>query len=221
MWTCVSERRLRLESGAFILLLLVAGIVFSFVQKRGWLIGGAIAFPKLLWLAYALLGWFLSPFLVARDGRASDSVRRLYRVFVWNMAIRGIVELLMIYGWRNWHPYYGIAHDVFSIGLLLWLAAAAKPRTRLDRLLTLHGLVLAAMFIAEISFALYFSLNFVTRGGKALYFVPDEQRYSAILLNTKIAVSCLTLYFPWFFYRWLAASPDESRHNPGIRPIGS
>lgn len=211
-------RALRRDTGMCVLLLGIAAAVFAFAQNRGWIVGGAIAFPKLLWLSYALFSWFLLPPMLARDGRASESTRRLYRVFFWNMAARGVAELVMIYGWHNWHPAYGIAHDLFSIGLLLWFAFQVKRERPIDRVLVLHTLVLAVTFAAEISFAVYFATHFVTHGEKALYFVPNEQRYSGILVRTSIAVSCLTLYFPWFLYRWLYALDESgSNTNSGLR----
>jgi hypothetical protein len=209
MWTCVSRRRLRAEAAVGIGLLAVAGAAFRLAQAEGWIVGGAIALPKLMWLAYALLAWFVLPPLVARDGRAQPALRRLYAIFFWNMTARGVVELAMMYGWRSWHPYYGAAQDVFSIGLIAWLSRAVAASGPLDRLLLRHAFVLCLMLAVETSFALYFAANFVTMGGQALYFVPEERRYSTILMSTGAAVLCLTLYFPWFLRGWLYGSNES------------
>ncbi len=209
MWTCVSRRRLRAEAEVGIGFLIAAGAVFRLAQERGWVVGGEIALPKLMWLGYAVLAWFLLPPLIARDGRVEAALRRLYAIFFWNMAARGAVELVMMYGWRSWHPYYGAAQDLFSIALIAGLSRAVTASSPLDRLLLRHAFVLAAMLAVETGFALYFAANFVTRGGEALYFVPDERRYSTILMSTGVAVLGLTLYFPWFLRGWLYGSNES------------
>lgn len=210
MWTSVSKRRLQRECGAILLALAVVAALFRVAQNRGLLIGGAIALPKLMWLSYTILAWFLLPLLLARDDRVQVAVRRIYQVFFWNMATRGILELAMIYFWKNWHPYIGASHDLFSIALILVLAWRVRSPGGADLLLIRHSYVLAAMLGAEIGFAIYFAAHFMTKGNQALYFVPNEGRYTTILMSTALAVACLTPYFAWFLYRWLVAREADS-----------
>ena len=205
MWTCVSKARLRREASAAGLVLAAGAGVFWLLQNRFAAPGGAIALPKLVWLFLALFAWFVLPVLLARDAGLAPAERRLFRLFWLNMAARGMVELVMIYGWRNWHPYYGAAHDLASIALLAVLGArlpAGWART--------HAAALALMLAAETGFALYFSAHFHTRGEKALYFVPGQERYSAILMATSFAVGAVALYGPWFFRRWLGGAGQDA-----------
>src|SRR5260370_19158891 len=172
MSTCVSERRLRVETLLAIAIVAVAAAVFYFLQNRRMAAGGEIAVSKLFWLAYAILYWYVLPVLIMRDGRVRLEIRRLYAIFLANMALRGLIELPMIYCWRNWHPYYGAAQDAFSI-VLIGMLARVKSRSPVDSLFKRHAIVIAAMLAAEIKFALYFAAHFHTQGTHAIYYVPN------------------------------------------------
>src|SRR5438445_10778963 len=158
MITC-GMQRLRVETlGSIVIVSLAAG-GFYFMQSRQMAVGGEIAVSKLLWLAYAILYWYILPVLIMRDGRTQTPIRRLYAIFFVNMALRGAIELPMIYYWRNWHPHYGAAQDAFSIVLLGLLIKGVRSRSRLDLLLKRHAVVIIAMLAAEIRFAVYFTAN--------------------------------------------------------------
>src|SRR5260370_30423597 len=105
MSTCVSERRLRVETLLAIAIVAVAAAVFYFLQNRRMAAGGEIAVPKLFWLAYAILYWHVLPALIIRDGRAHLQIRRLYALFFANIALRRLIQFPMIYYSRNRPPY--------------------------------------------------------------------------------------------------------------------
>src|SRR5258708_3634175 len=203
MSTGVSEHRLRIETLPSIAIVAVAAAVFYFLQNRRMAAGGEIAVSKLFWLAYAILYWYVLPALIVRDGRAHPEIRRLYAIFFANMALRGLIELPMIYCWRNWHPYYGAAQDAFSIILIGFLAMRARFRSPVDSVLKRHVIVIAAMLAAEIRFALYFAANFHTQGAHAVYYVPNNGEHSGILRFTSIVVAFLTIYLGYFTREWL------------------
>jgi len=209
MSTCVSEHRLRVETLLAIAIVAVAAAVFYFLQNRRMAAGGEIAVSKLFWLAYAILYWYVLPALIMRDGRAHLEIRRLYAIFFANMALRGLIELPMIYSWRNWHPYYGAAQDAFSIVLIGLLAMRARSRSPVDSLLKRHAIVIAAMLAAEIKFALYFAANFHTQGAHAVYYVPNNGDHSAILRFTTGAVAFLTIYLGYFTREWLYGANES------------
>ena len=209
MSTYVFEGRLRVEALLAMSIVAAAAAVFYFRQNRRAAAGGKIAIPKLFWLAYAILYWYVLPVLIMRDYRAHLEIRRLYAIFFANMALRGLIELPMIYRWRNWHPYYGAAHDAFSIVLIALLAARAGVPSPLDSLLRRHGIVVAAMLAAEIKFALYFAKNFHTQGEHAVYYVPGNGEHSAILRFTTVVVALLTIYLGYFTYEWLYGANES------------
>ncbi len=116
-----SNRRLQFAYCLIILSLGVSGAVFYYFQNHSHGLGGSIALPKLLWLSYALWFWYFLPVLIASDRRLSRQLRQVYWVFWLNMVLRAIAELWMMYVSRNWHPYYGIGHDLFSALLIFAL----------------------------------------------------------------------------------------------------
>ncbi len=69
MLTCVSEQGLRRLLLASLGLLVLAAFVFYDRQNSAGAIGGGIALPKLLWLASAILFWFVLPLLFLLDAR--------------------------------------------------------------------------------------------------------------------------------------------------------
>lgn len=208
MWRCGSEASIRRYCAGVFAGLGSMTVLFYQAQNQAWALGGEIAIPKLLWLAYALLFWFLLPPLIAADSRIDGRLRRMYAIFFYNMAARGMIELWMIYVATNWHPYYGAAQDLFSILLILFLLRGFSPGGALDRLLVRHFYVLALMLCTEIGFALYFAANFLTSGRNALYFVPNGGRHAEILAVTAAAVGCLTVYLIVFSRRWLYAGAE-------------
>lgn len=190
-------------------ILSMAAAGFYSLQSSRMAAGGAIAVSKLFWLAYAILYWYVLPVLIMRDSRVQGEIRRVFAIFFANMALRGVVELPMIYYWRNWRPYYGVAQDAFSIALIGLMIKDVSPRSALDLLLKRHTLVIIAMLAAEIRFALYFAANFQTQGAHAVYYVPNDGNHSGILMFTAVSVTFLTIYLAYFTREWLYA-PHES-----------
>ncbi|MGH9719069.1 MAG: hypothetical protein ACRD8O_02570 [Bryobacteraceae bacterium] len=207
MSKCASESRLRGLFLAAIGTLTLAALVFYAIQSRGVSLGGPISIPKLFWLCYALLFWFVLPPLIAADNRLDPNLRRMYQIFFANMALRGIIELWMMYVATNWHPYYGIAQDLFSIALIFWLLRRYGAGRPMDRLLVRNFHVVALMLCAEIGFAYYFATHFITKGQGALYYVPSDGRHNMLLSINAAIDFALALYLFQFARRWLYA-PD-------------
>lgn len=116
VWLLVSAATLVALSGAFF-----------YAQNHADHIGGPMSFAKLLWLDYALIAWFLVPTYFWRSTSVSPALRRIYGWHLTGFAIRGIVELWLLYVTHSWIPPYGIAHDLGTIALITMLLATA-PR---------------------------------------------------------------------------------------------
>lgn len=204
MLISVSETVLRSASNALIALLLISGLLFHLLQNRLHIIGGKIALAKLLWLGLAILLWVGLPLLLALDGRLGRWLRYAFAFLFVSMAVRGIIELWMLYVSKNWSPAYGILHDLLCMaGLLLFLALAWQAgEIRLHAGVALHGVVTTLLFIPEIYFAWYMRSNFNTKGGAAIYFVPDETKHRRVLRMTASIDMMLLLYLPVFLYHW-------------------
>jgi hypothetical protein len=216
MWTFASERALARTSVASLAVLVVATVAFYWAQNRFRPVGGEISVPKLLWLSYAIALWVVVPALLTADGRISGRLRQAFAALVVFVLVRGVAELWMLYVSLNWSPWYGIAHDCACMTLLAALALRAeRPRSPIDRIASVHLAVTAAAFVPEMYFAWYMQAHFTTSGEHAIYFVPDDPRYSEVLRVTTVVVVSLSLYFPFFLFRWLhAKSPSPYSAAP-------
>ncbi len=194
-------------------LILTAGIAgcglgFNLLQNRVGIIGGKIALPKLVWLSFAVLFWLGFPLLIALDSRTPHYLQYAFGTLFASMATRGAIELWMLYISKNWSPAYGIAHDVLCVGglafflSLAWIGGEARASVA-AMVLAIHGLVTMVMFVPEIYFAWYMRRTFHTKGGGAIYFVPDEERHRRVLGITTCVNVCLTVYLPIFIFLWL------------------
>lgn len=197
----------------FVLAVFAAAPLFWWVQNRWQPVGGAMAFQKALWLANAIVLWMVLPVFIARDERIDAKVRRAFKALLILMMLRAVIELWMLYVSLNWSPWYGIAHDLLCIavlvGLLVRFAAATNPLWRI------HAAATATAFIPEIYFAWYMQKYFNTGGDAAVYFVPDEPAHALALNITSAAVVCFTAYIFAFLIRWLHAASDGGGAGAG------
>lgn len=203
MLTCASKHGLRSALYSLLTLLAMGAVVFYVHQNKADSIGGAIALPKLLWLALALLFWYLLPLLFACDARLAQA-RVLYFIFIINMWARAFIELWMMYLSHNWHPYYGIGHDAFSAALALIIAYRIPAQAPLARLQTIFFQVLFLMFLIELGFAGYMLFN--VQSDQAVFFVPDQDSHRQVLMLTWAVVGILTLYLIALIREWLYVS---------------
>src|SRR5947207_8939496 len=110
--------------------LLAVSVVFYLRQNFAGQIGGRMSLPKLLWLDYALIAWYLLPIAFWRSPRIEPALRRIYGAHLASFAARGLIELFMLYVAIAWKPPYGIAHDLFNIALISALIGAARSPLR-------------------------------------------------------------------------------------------
>jgi len=214
MWTFGSERALARAAYGAVAALAGTAILFYWLQNQYRPVGGDISWPKLFWLAYAILLWFILPALLAADRRLAPEWRKPFLVLALLMFARGVVEGWMLYVSLNWSPWYGIFHDA-ACALVLGFHAFALvpgPRNPLERLMLAHLVITALMFAPEVYFAWYMQANFNTQGESAIYFVPDDVRYADVLRVTTGVVLFLTAYFPFFLFHWLHGTPRSNRH---------
>jgi hypothetical protein len=129
------------------------------------------------------------------------------------MLFRGVIEFWMLYVALNWSPWYGIGHDIICIAALALLASPLRARRTgpLERTVFVHLIVTTAIFIPEMYFAWYMQVHFTTTGESAVYFVPDDPRYSDVLTVTTAVVVFLSAYLPAFLFRWLHGASDRIR----------
>ena len=107
-------------------LVVSASLVFYYRQNHAGHIGGAMSLPKLLWLDYALIAWFVVPFFLWRSPRVAPALRRIYGAHLLGFTVRGAAELWLLYVAHGWIPPYGIGHDLFAIVLITVLLRRAR-----------------------------------------------------------------------------------------------
>lgn len=200
-------------------LLGAAAVAFYRTQNGGGRVGGEIAPQKMLWLLYAVILWIVLPLAIALDRRAHPALKSAFLALFALMALRGGIEMWMLYVSRNWSPWYGIAHDVLCVLVLgVGLVRSATQRAYRGRCISwlyVHLAVTAAAFLPEIYFAHFMATHFNTAGEAAIYFVPDDPQYREVLRVTSILVLALTVYLPVFLWGWLFGSAGSKRTPHG------
>jgi hypothetical protein len=192
----------RLKSWLLVwVLLIIAAVYFYWLQNSGQLEGGEIALPKLIWLVYAIVLWFLIPAYIVKDSQVLEPWSTIFRIFLINMLLRGVVELYLMYVTASWSPYYGIFHDVFSIVLLISLLLWFREDIQKDFYFGYAGVVLMTL-IVEIGFVFYMIRN-VSGNVDSVYFVPNDPSHSIILSITWVVVALVTIYLCDFSRRLL------------------
>lgn len=190
--------------GIYVFMCMVA-MVFYYYQNNNYLAGGKIALAKLVWLGYAILYWFVIPLVVSTNKNVPEQFRRIYRIFFLVMMARAVCELIMMYSFKNWNPYYGIAHDVFSILILsFWLLSNLSKTSSGIMLHTIY--VMLAMLVVEIYFVQYMLSN--VKSDDIVYFVPLNEKHDFVLTFTSFINAMLTVYLYVFTRKW----NDEYTH---------
>lgn len=175
--------------GLVLVTLLAITLAFRFGrrQRAPGASGGGISAPKLAWLAYAVLLWFLVTPLIALDPALRPGFRWILGAFSASMWIRGMAELYMLYVTRNWRPPYGIAHDLLCLALLvagLVFVPDSRPTGThpMDGWAALLLGLLLTSLVAEVFYAWLFhrAAEGRTTGHDGVWFAADSLRFRAI-----------------------------------------
>jgi hypothetical protein len=166
---------------------LCAGViaVFSRRQNDGGKLGGRISPPKRVWLTFTIWCWLFACAVLALDATLPRGFRLVVGVHAASMWTRGLLELVMLYRWKNWRPPYGIAHDAVCIATVLGLAAAFPGE--LTGPLGWWGPAFLAALVVGLAVELVYAALFVkavagrTTGDDATWFAAeDEARFRRI-----------------------------------------
>jgi hypothetical protein len=211
----------------FALLLAIAtlgliSLLFYYRQNFAGQIGGKMSVAKLLWLDYAISAWFLLPFFLWRSPLIAPTLRWIYGAHLATFAIRGAVELWMLYITVSWIPPYGITHDLIVIALitsLLWCG-----RNEINQLNDVANRT-AKWFLSSIRVGLVCEIIFAwlfyrtTEGRIGIYFASPEPVFATINDLTWMAV--LLLYPDLVRTLWLGRDAlfPVSRFAPTARPV--
>jgi hypothetical protein len=156
--------------------LVLFSAVFYWRQNFRGQIGGAISIAKLLWLDYAIIAWFIVPALLIQS--TNGAWQRLFIVHLINVGARAVIELILLYVFVKWSPVYGIAHDLFSIALVTWLAPHDAS------ILHHYSWTIRIGLVCEIVFAALF--HRLTSKERAIYFASDAPRFRIVNVLTTV-----------------------------------
>jgi len=152
--------------------LVLLSALFYWRQNFKGQIGGAMSIAKILWLDYAIFAWLVMPALLLFSVPLSEGWRRLFIAHLINFGLRAVIELVLLYVFVAWSPLYGIAHDLFSIALIAWLAPHDAS------ILYHYSWTMRIGLMCEIVFAALF--HRLTSKERAIYFASDAPRFRMI-----------------------------------------
>lgn len=215
--TSRSDERLRTVAASATAATLLCALLFFFAQNRLALTGGGIALSKSVWLGYALLFWLVLPAIILSDRHTAADLKQPFKWLLILMAARGVAELWMLYYFKNWTPFYGIAHDILCLamlwawGLRLCHQESTRQHAPARRWLLVHCFVTGGLFVPEIYYAWYMQAHFTTHGVNPIYFVPDDGNHRVVLGVTAAVDLLATVYLGFFLQNWPHAKPQRTR----------
>lgn len=197
----------------------LASAVFAYRQNVLGQVGGPISIEKSLWLNYTMTAWIVVPLSLARHAALDPATRRVFMGLLVSMLARTLVELPLIYVTFGWSPLYGIAHDLFTIGLVGALRQVARtgPDATHDafhRAARRYSAVIQLAFGAEIVFAALFYRMAVHE--RAVYFAAATEEFRHINLLTRwvdVAVYSHLAHFLWTQRRPLLWTTNVARRR--------
>jgi hypothetical protein len=180
-----------------LLLVTIVGALFASRQNRNPKLGGAISKPKQLWLAYAIYVWFFLAPILAFEPALDPSLRLILTAFGALMWLRGIAEMVMMYGTKTWRPPYGIAHDLLCITVLVALA----PTIHISNSFDLWTAAFVGSLVVSLGFETYYARAFFhavegkTTGEEGLWFASEnDPRFARINRVTRIGNTILCAF---------------------------
>jgi hypothetical protein len=173
--------------------------LFAWRQNQGGRVGGPISPAKILWLNFTLITFLLLPFCLWRNLSLSRAVRRIFCWVFFSFALRGVIELFILYCTHGWKCIYGISHDLATFSLVIWLRHHLPQIQNVnDRRALGFTSILQVTLLVEAFMAWQFSLVASPRDG--IYFAADTGHFRSINNMTWITVSILYPlqgYFIW------------------------
>jgi hypothetical protein len=188
--TALTERRtiwLPLPQPWIAVAVVFAGtILFALLQNHLGFTGGPISNAKTLWLSYALQMFLVVPFCFWRCDAYSANVRRIFGAVFLSFAIRGLIELYILYFTRAWECIYGISHDLFTFALVVVLLKKVSNPSAQDRRALRFVPILLCTLIVECFMAWQFSR--LASPADGIYFAADTEHFRLVNLWSWIAV---------------------------------
>jgi hypothetical protein len=190
-----------------IAVLSAASAVFAWRQNHLAVVGGPISMAKTLWLNYMLVAMYVVPFFLWRDKTLAPETRSLFGWLFASFALRAPIELWIIFFTRGWRCGYGITHDLFTIGLLIFLRWRTGPEpTRREYVALRVATLLQITLFVEMFMAWEFSK--LASPAEGIYFAADTPHFRLVNAASWIAVA---IGYPALLYL-LSRNREEPLH---------
>jgi hypothetical protein len=162
--------------------------------------GGEISFAKALWLGMTILYWFIIPIMIICTQKEDRAVRMIYSIFLINMLLRAVIELILMYEYNAWKYEYGLGHNIFSFILLAGLIIFNKQ----PKILLHTAILMLIMFIAESYFA-YYMIEYVRDHYMTddIWFISWNVRHMTNNVITIFMLLILCLWQSYFYLKWV------------------
>lgn len=191
------------------LVVVALGLAFLHRQNRRGGLGGRISRPKILWLLYAVYFWFVVCPVLALDPAVPPPMRLILGAFAAGMWLRGVAEMVMLYVTKNWRPPYGVAHDVFSmVVVVIGLLHYRDQWGKLQGTLPLWTFTLILVLLASLAIETYYAAAFFravegrTTGEDGIWFADeDDARFRRInRITTAFNVPLYAFLLAYLFF---------------------
>lgn len=161
---------------------------FGWNQNRGEVVGGPIHWSKVAWLNLTVLHFIVLPLLWWLRADASPPVRRALRLLGLQFAVRGAVELPMIYLTRWWKCGYGISHDALVFALMGRELLRSRGELSLAR--DPAGIAQCALSMSLLAVEGCFARMFrsVQDPSTGIYFADDSPKFRRVIRATRTVV---------------------------------
>lgn len=193
-----------------LLIFSVGGLTFYRVQSRTNRLGGTISKAKAYWLTYVLFNYFgVSLYFLLSLSPESIGYNGLF-IFTVLIILRTLIQLIMMFGLRNWRPPYGIFSNlliaIFTISYIFWEIYGNEFVEIQDYILPLFLAKLTIILLCDSYYALAFYkiVGDETTGDQAIWFANNQDvrfqfinqlTYRLNFIFTLISIAFLTMTF--------------------------
>jgi hypothetical protein len=162
----------------------VTAAVFAFGrrQNRTRCMGGPMSLPKVLWLNYTHVSWFVIPAALLRRQGLSPQTQAALQAHLLSFTARGGAELWLLYRLHAWKVAYGVGHDAVDFALISALVRLTPHGGGADGVARRHLDSIRGTLVAEMVFASMFHRAVAgrTQGEDGIFFASDEPQFRRI-----------------------------------------
>lgn len=175
---------------------------FAWWQRTGEAPGGSISVAKAVWLNLAILAFLVLPALAWRHPGLAARLRRPFGFVAASFAVRGAVELPLLYFTDTWHCHYGATHAALTgvTAIALWWRHRPGQLSAGDLLLV----TVVALSFVEAGFAVGFC---AVADPSEAWFASGDARFTT--LNRLTWAVVITGYPVLLSTAWRACARQE------------